>query len=56
MGEHGFWLLLSAACVVWYGTITVYVAVRGCREIPQMFARLKADQPTDDSQSLPPEH
>jgi hypothetical protein len=40
MGEHWFWWLLTAACVVWYSTITVYVAIRGARDIKQMLARL----------------
>jgi hypothetical protein len=52
MGEHPFWWLLNMACVVWYGTITVYVAVRGYSEIRKMLARLKEDQPTED-QTLP---
>lgn len=52
MAEHPFWWLLSMACLVWYSTITVYVAVRGCLEIRKMLARLKQDQPTED-QPLP---
>ncbi|HUN65029.1 MAG TPA: hypothetical protein VMW43_02940 [Bacteroidota bacterium] len=41
MTDHWFWLLLTAACVVWYSTITVYVAVRGMRDIREMLHRLK---------------
>ena len=33
MGEHWFWWLLTMACVVWYSTITVYVAIRGAVDI-----------------------
>jgi hypothetical protein len=40
MGEHWFWWLMTAACVVWYSTITVYVAIRGARDIKHMLARL----------------
>ena len=29
IAEHPFWWLLTMACVVWYSTITVYVAIRG---------------------------
>ncbi len=42
MGEHWFWWLLSAACVVWYSTVTVYVAIRGVFDIRTMLERLAA--------------
>jgi hypothetical protein len=40
MGEHWFWYLLTAACVIWYSTITVFVAFRGVKDIRGMLARL----------------
>ncbi|MCX7427362.1 MAG: hypothetical protein NTW96_17245 [Planctomycetia bacterium] len=40
MGEHWFWWLMTMACVVWYSTITVYVAIRGAVDIKTMLARL----------------
>src|SRR5262249_14019395 len=40
MSNHWFWLLLTAACVVWYSTITVYVAIKGAADIKHMLARL----------------
>lgn len=40
MGEHWFWLLLTAACVLWYSTITVFVAFRGMKDIRGMLSRL----------------
>jgi hypothetical protein len=40
MAEHWFWWLLTAACVVWYSTITVYVAIRGVFDIRNMLRRL----------------
>lgn len=36
-----FWKLLAAACLLWYATITVYVAVRGYRDIREMLKRLR---------------
>ena len=33
---------MSAACVVWYSTITVYVAIKGASDIKHMLARLDA--------------
>jgi hypothetical protein len=40
MGNHWFWFLLTAACVLWYSTITVYVAIRGAIDIKDMLGRL----------------
>lgn len=44
MSFHGqpFWWLLTAACLAWYATITVYVAVKGARDIRGMLRRLRA--------------
>jgi|WetSurMetagenome_2_1015567.scaffolds.fasta_scaffold28788_5 hypothetical protein len=39
--SHPFWGLLTIAVLVWYSTITVYVAVRGSLDIREMFKRLK---------------
>ncbi len=38
--QHPFWFLIVAACMVWYSTVTVYVAIRGVLDIKQMLARL----------------
>lgn len=48
IGEHWFWWALSMACVVWYSTITIYVAVRGGSDIKHMLARLADEQPSND--------
>lgn len=40
MIEQWFWLLLTVACLAWYSTITVYVAVRGLMDIRQMLDRI----------------
>jgi hypothetical protein len=47
MGEHWIWWLVSMACVVWYSTITVYVAVRGGFNIKTMLARLRKRQESE---------
>ena len=44
MFEHWFWLFLSIACVVWYMTITVFVAVKGFGDIKSMFSKMAADK------------
>jgi hypothetical protein len=40
MDAHWFWGALTIACVAWYSTITVYVAVKGAADIKHMLARL----------------
>jgi len=47
MVEHWFWWLLTAAGLVWYSTITVYVAIRGAMDIRGMLARLGRAQRAD---------
>jgi hypothetical protein len=42
VGEHWFWWLMTAACMVWYSTITVYVAIRGAFDIQGMLRRISA--------------
>ena len=44
IGEHWFWWVLLVACLVWYSTVTVYVAIRGALDIKHMLARLAAMQ------------
>jgi hypothetical protein len=53
MGEHWFWLLLLAACIVWYSTITVYVAIKGGFDIAHMLGRL-ADQAEQSQERTEP--
>lgn len=53
MTEHWFWFGIAMMAVVWYSTITIYVAVRGSFDIRHMLEMLKhkhaenggADQP-----------
>ncbi len=40
---HLFWWLLAWACVVWYSSVTVYVAWRGLADIRRMLRQLKTD-------------
>ncbi len=43
-----FWGILTVACVVWYTTITVYVAIRGAYDIKHMLRSLASG--ADDEQ------
>jgi hypothetical protein len=38
-----FWFLVTMACVIWYSTVTVYVAIKGTADIKGMLARLAAN-------------
>jgi len=39
--EHWFWFCLTAVCVIWYSTVTVYVAFNGIVDIKHMLEELK---------------
>jgi len=43
MSEHWFWWILTMAVVVWYSTITLYVAYKGAHDIKHMLRDLEAD-------------
>ena len=45
--SHPFWGLLTLAVLVWYSTVTIYVAIRGSNDIKQMLRRLKERQGED---------
>jgi len=54
--QHWFWWALTAACVTWYSTVTVYVAIRGVWDIRSMLRRLKGpDGLPPGQQAVPPE-
>ncbi|MCC7290956.1 MAG: hypothetical protein IT449_02705 [Phycisphaerales bacterium] len=36
------WGMLVTACLIWYSTITVYVAVRGLVDIRAMLRRIRS--------------
>jgi len=44
--ERFAWWLLTMACVTWYSTITIYVAIKGVADIREMLTRL-ADRSHD---------
>ena len=49
MSQHWFWWLMAMACVVWYSTITVYVAIKGASDIKHMLARLDATKAREEA-------
>ncbi len=38
-----FWFVIMLASMIWYSTITIYVAFRGAFDIREMFRRLGSD-------------
>jgi len=38
--NHWFWGAVTLVCLTWYSTITIYVAIRGARDIQNMLRRL----------------
>ena len=49
MPKHWFWWALSMACVIWYSTVTVYVAIKGAGDIKNMLARLGKARESEDA-------
>jgi len=37
-----FWWLLLMCVIVWYSTVTIYVAIRGALDVKNMLRRLEA--------------
>ena len=48
MAKHWFWWVMTMACVIWYSTITIYVAIRGGADIKLMLARLDATKAREE--------
>lgn len=42
--ERWIWGFFVAACLIWYSTITIYVAIRGAWDIRAMLRRLAAGE------------
>jgi hypothetical protein len=44
MLSRTFWAVMTAAVLIWYSTVTIYVGIKGIKDIKQMLARLKPGQ------------
>ncbi len=44
LNNHAFWGILTLAVLIWYSTVTVYVAVRGVVDIKHMLGNLAEKQ------------
>jgi hypothetical protein len=38
--NHWFWGAVTLICLIWYSTVTVYVAIKGAGDIRRMLGRL----------------
>ena len=43
--DHWFWGATTIACLAWYSTITIYVAIKGAADIRNMLRRLSEGKP-----------
>lgn len=50
MPDYWFWWMLTGACVVWYSTVTIYVAIKGVTDIKTMLRHLQGDVHSVSSQ------
>jgi O-antigen ligase len=59
--SHPAWWALVAACLIWYSTITLKIAVHGVADVRRMLANLRAGagstKPREDPRAVdrPPE-
>lgn len=49
--NHWFWGFLTITCLVWYSTITIYVAIKGAGDIREMLRRLAATKSANDKKT-----
>jgi hypothetical protein len=56
LSNHPFWGILTLAVLVWYSTITVYVAVRGAVDIKHMLRNLKANHEAAETPATNDDH
>jgi len=44
--NHWFWGATTIACLAWYSTITIYIAIKGAIDIRSMLRRLSKGKPS----------
>lgn len=49
--SHWFWLALIVAVVVWYSSVTIWVAIRGALDIRLMVQRLDEENAAEDDKA-----
>jgi hypothetical protein len=54
ISEHLFWFCITAACILWYSSITIYVAFKGYRDIKNMLKNLEHTHTCQEKEPLTP--
>ena len=44
MFDHWFWGLITLSSIVWYSTITIYIAIKGFDDIKEMLGKLSKSE------------
>lgn len=51
--NHPGWGALTLSVLVWYSSITIYVAIRGALDIKHMFQRLRQRRSEEEGEKRP---
>lgn len=49
MDIYMFWLIVVGICILWYSTVTLFVAIRGGKDIKDMMLRLQKINDDDEA-------
>jgi len=49
---HWFWGTMTLACLIWYSTITIYVAIKGIGDIRNMLRKLSISKKINNLELL----
>lgn len=50
--NHWFWGTVTLVCLIWYSTITIYVAIKGAADIRNMLRKLSGGEPSPQEPSV----
>lgn len=53
LSNHPFWAFLTLSVLVWYSSVTIYVAIRGTLDIKHMLRSLADQQGTGEPRDTP---
>jgi hypothetical protein len=50
--SHWFWGTITLICLIWYSTVTIYVAIKGAADIRNMLRKLSDGEPSPQEPSV----
>lgn len=50
--NHWFWGTITLVCLIWYSTVTIYVAIKGAADIRNMLRKLSGGKPRPQEPSV----